>query len=492
MSFVNDAFISYAHIDNEPLPTKTDGWVTLFDKTLRQRLSVKLGKKAVVWRDPKLAGNDIFSDEIDSELERAAVLISVVSPRYVKSESCDKEITRFYEVATKDGRILIGNKCRIFKVIKSPLGKDDALPAAVAGLAGKMLGYQFYQTDDSDTPIELDPAFSEVLGQEFLRKVNTVASNIKDLLDELSGAIVKAPKAAVFLAECARDRRDGREMVQAELQRLGYTVLPDRELSLNETEYIAEVEEMLSRSSLSVHFIGNALGEVTDTTQKSIVLLQNEIAANASRKHGLRRIISIPAQARGANPAQQAFIDALHSEADLQFGADLITGGIEDLKSAISAALKDLETPKEEPRETTEPLVYVMCDPRDLLNSVPLKKSLIARGARVETTVFTGEAKRVREANTQLLMTADAVVLFYGAGDDTWKFFQQSEIQKSRGMRRGHPPFVCTYVAGPATDEKTAIVATEKNIINGLVDLPEGALTPLLQALHLDGDGGKP
>ncbi len=84
LSFANDVFISYAHIDNEPLPAKTDGWVTLFDNTLRQRLRVKPGKNAVIWRDLKLGRANIFYAEIDSQLERAAVLISVLSPRYVK------------------------------------------------------------------------------------------------------------------------------------------------------------------------------------------------------------------------------------------------------------------------------------------------------------------------------------------------------------------------------------------------------------------------
>ena len=39
MSFDSDVFISYAHIDNQPLPGGQDGWVTVFHEALEQFLS---------------------------------------------------------------------------------------------------------------------------------------------------------------------------------------------------------------------------------------------------------------------------------------------------------------------------------------------------------------------------------------------------------------------------------------------------------------------
>ncbi len=43
MSFDQDAFISYAHIDNEPLTPGQKGWVTQFHATLQAMLSQRLG-----------------------------------------------------------------------------------------------------------------------------------------------------------------------------------------------------------------------------------------------------------------------------------------------------------------------------------------------------------------------------------------------------------------------------------------------------------------
>ena len=57
MSFDSDVFISYAHIDNQPLPGGQDGWVTVFHEALEQFLSRFKGGNARVWRDKKLRGN---------------------------------------------------------------------------------------------------------------------------------------------------------------------------------------------------------------------------------------------------------------------------------------------------------------------------------------------------------------------------------------------------------------------------------------------------
>ena len=67
-----------------------------------------------------------------------------------------------------------------------------------------------------------------------------------------------------------------------------------------------------------------------------------------------------------------------------QFGADLITGDVEELRAAIHAALKKLETPvappaPKEPEDPAPKLVYVICDERDRKATMPLRKLLKAR-----------------------------------------------------------------------------------------------------------------
>src|ERR1700682_1299649 len=66
MSFERHLFISYAHIDNQPLTPEQQGWVSRFHSSLEAMLSMRMGHKAEIWRDLKLPGKDIFADEMAS------------------------------------------------------------------------------------------------------------------------------------------------------------------------------------------------------------------------------------------------------------------------------------------------------------------------------------------------------------------------------------------------------------------------------------------
>lgn len=95
MAFDYDVFISYTHIDNKPLGASQQGWIAMLHEALDTRLGQLLGENPRIWRDKKLGGNDRFDQEIIDQLVHAAVLVSVLSPRYLKSEWCSRELSTF-------------------------------------------------------------------------------------------------------------------------------------------------------------------------------------------------------------------------------------------------------------------------------------------------------------------------------------------------------------------------------------------------------------
>src|SRR5579863_3543422 len=125
MNYQHDVFISYAHLDNEPALKGQDGWIDDFHHALSVRVSQIVGRKLDVWRDPKLSGNDIFPQTIKDQLPHSAVLVSVLSPRYVKSTWCTDEFSIFRDACNDTGGIAIGDKARIFKVVKTPVAAAD-------------------------------------------------------------------------------------------------------------------------------------------------------------------------------------------------------------------------------------------------------------------------------------------------------------------------------------------------------------------------------
>ena len=78
MSFEGDAFISYAHLDNVELMEGRKGWVANLHRALEVRLGQLLGKQPQIWRDPKLAGNDVLAQTLLERIRHVAALISVI------------------------------------------------------------------------------------------------------------------------------------------------------------------------------------------------------------------------------------------------------------------------------------------------------------------------------------------------------------------------------------------------------------------------------
>jgi hypothetical protein len=489
-------FISYAHIDNQPITADQQGWVSRFHASLEAMLSMRLGRKALIWRDKKLAGNDIFADEIVAQFPKTALLISVLTPRYVESEWCTREVREFCDVARQSGGVVVSNKSRIIKVIKTPVDSEGALPAVMK----EVLGYEFYVFDDEKAPLELDPIYGPDMAQKYNIKVVKLAWDIAQQLKKLEAAgVAERPEAepvsskpVIYLAECSWDQRQAREALEMDLRLHGYPIVPDRGLPREEAAYVAEVKGLLEQSKLSIHLVGKSYGAVPDgPTQKSVVALQNELAIARSARAGLPRVVWLPEGTQSEQPEQQRFIEMLQTNAEAQFGADVLIGDLEALKGAVHAALEKLAT-REVPAAArgsaagAAGLVYLICDERDREATRPLRRFLRGRGFDVQLPVFEGDAGTVRRSNQDMLTQCEAVIVFYGAGDESWKRTVDSDLRKMKGYR-GEKPLVaaCTYVAEPATGDKTDLIAMEDpNVTNGLGGLSEAAMEPFIKAFQ--------
>lgn len=508
MRFEKDLFISYAHIDNKPLTQEQQGWITRFHASLEALLSMRMGGQARIWRDDKLRGNDVFGPEILDQFAQTAVLVSVLTPRYLNSEWCNKEVAEFCKRAEESGGIVVANKARIFKVLKAPVDTQESLPQVVQAV----LGYEFFTFEDG-TPLELDSAYGEKFAQDYNRKVGKLAWDVSQLLKTLQtepdhqgkggtdyqGKGEDGPaKSTVYLAECSWDRKPAREILEGELKRHGYGVLPDRELPREEEEYVAAVEGLLKRCRLSVHLVGETYGGVPNgRSNKSVVVLQNELAAkqSKSKSDALKRVIWVPEGTHSEQAQQQAFIDALHQNAEAQIGADLITADIESLKTSIHAILTKPEKPESQlPVEQAAAadqvkLIYLICNEKDRKATVPVRKFLKDEGFKVQIPAFEGDATAVREVHQQLMTNAAAVILFYGAGDEAWKRTIDNELKKMPGYRSGKPLLASyTFLADPKTTDKGDLIEMEEpNLIEGFGVFSDTMMAAFVQAMHQSG-----
>jgi hypothetical protein len=511
MSFAQNLFISYAHIDNEPLTPGEKGWVTRFHTSLKALLSMRMGTEVQIWRDEKLQGNDVFSDEIVGRFRQSGALISILTSRYLNSEWCTREAREFCESAQQNGGLVFGNRSRVFKIIKTPVETQETLPAPMRDL----LGYDFF-TEEDGAPLEFDPAYGQKYAERYNKSVGILAFQVAELLKTLAcerkasnrsgdNAAIEPPapsKPAVYLAECSYDRKQTRELLDAELKRLGYLVLPDRQLPSCEAEYVAVVESMLARCQLSIHLVGECYGAVPDgPTGKSVSMHQNELAVARCKRGGFKRLIWLPQGTCSEQVPQQAFIEALHNDAQAQFGADLIAGDAEELRAGMYATLKKIEQPDPPPpdrdacreqnvaREGRKLIYLIIGSEKDRKDSVPLRKLCRQLGFEVALPALEGDASQVRMANQQLLASCDVVILFYGAGDEAWKRAIDNELKKMPGYRDGKSlPATYTYLAEPRTSDKEDLVDIEEpGLIDGMSGLAEAAIVGSMRPLMTEG-----
>ena len=184
----------------------------------------------------------------------------------------------------------------------------------------------------------------------------------------------------------------------------------------------------------------------------------------------------------------------LHQDAEAQIGADLITADMEGLKTAIHAILTKLEKP--EPLHEDQvvaadqaKLIYLICNEKDRKATVPVRKFCRGLGFEVAIPAFEGDATAVREAHQQLMTNADAVILFYGAGDEGWKRTIDNELKKMPGYRSGKPLLASyTFLADPKTTDKEDLIDMEEpNLINGLGGFSDTMMTAFVQAMNPGG-----
>ena len=87
-------------------------------------------------------------------------------------------------------------------------------------------------------------------------------------------------KKSVYLAESTSDLAQQRELVRDELRQRGYEVVPEKKLPLEEGKQTeAAIHSAMEHAVLSVHLIGSRYGSTPEDDPRSVVRIQEELAA---------------------------------------------------------------------------------------------------------------------------------------------------------------------------------------------------------------------
>ena len=447
MATDNDVFISYAHIDNQPLVEGQRGWISELHRILKIRLAQLTGEAPQIWMDERgLHGNDRFADELDQSCPASAVILSVFSPRYLKSDWCQRELQNFLGDPPFELQSRLGNRSRIFKVVKTPVPLEEEPEATQA-----LLGYEFYDVDAATgRPVEFQGAAED----RYLARLNDLAQDLCDTLtlpreareQDPGGAAAAAPAApagsrgTVYLATTTSDLTQQRDEVRRDLESRGYGVLPDAPLPLVGAECRAAVAELQGRASLSIHPLGAYYGAIPEGSEQSLAQLQYELAAERARGGGLTQVIWMPAGATPAEARQKEFTEELVARLNDALEVDLVTTGLESLKTLVLTRLERPASENPEPAAEAGPArVYLVYDPADLETVEPLANRLYDEGLEVVLSLLEGDDAELRQLHQDNLLEADAALIVYDRAPAVWVETKVRELRKSQGYEGARP-----------------------------------------------------
>jgi hypothetical protein len=464
---------------------------------LRKRLRQLLGEEVKIWRDPKLQGNDEFADTLFIRVSEAGVLLSVLSPRYIKSDWCLKELKHFCQEAERGVGLTVNNKSRVFKVVKTHIPRERHPPE----LSGS-LGYEFYEYDEATGRAKEFRA--DLDDRRYWDKFEDLAQDISQQLiniRSLSGAANPAAKtgalgsngrqnghsanghekAIIYLAETTADLKLERDRIRRELTQFGYQVVPDKDLPLQGPKLIETVNEYLRQAQLSVHLIGAHYGIVPELEDRSIVRIQHDLAEARSDNSQFNRLIWLPNDLKPRENRQQAFIEYLSNSPVALKNAELLREKLEDLKTVIQNKLASLHAkPAQEKTDACQTYIYLICEQRDFDAIQPLYQHLYESGFEV---MLPAAGENAIDENQQNLRDCDALLVYFGHGSERWLRTQFSEISKVVDRAKAMLA-QAVYVAPPRSQPKELFRTHVAMVIKNFGDFHPDSLAAFLQKIQ--------
>jgi hypothetical protein len=416
----NDIFISYAHADN------TEGWIDQIHERLFNRLR-QLDRSApfTIWRDRKLTGADVFTDEIYRQLESSGVLISILSPNGLDSNWCQQERERFERAARSTGGLRLGSKIRAIKITKTPSSGDRHQDIF------DTLGYEFYRRDAQTGHFsEFHPT-----SPEFDRLIQEISQEVYDILQQLRmRALSRQPDFTLYVAAVSSDLESWRMRLVDELAAWNCRVYPEVPLASRLSK--ATIAESLDASSLSIHCVGPRRGITLEEETLPIDLLQLACA----RATEISRIVC---QIGQPHPAlEEALTQATtHGSEDLirPPTPDVLLQFVEDRVASLRRA--GVTAPE------ALPTVYVVCSLSEWDDALRLKSCLEAdrRFAAVLPIREVDDKNVRRRDHRDTLKNCQAALVYWGEkSSESWFREEQREVINARLKRRTKPlPALC-------------------------------------------------
>lgn len=275
--YKHDLFISYAHLDNIEVFEQEHGWIEQFYKHLRVLLGQYIGRLDAVdiwWDNKKLDGSILFNQSIADGIKQSAAMITLLSPAYLESAYCRRELDLFYTKAQGERPGLnVGDRSRLLNVLLYNIPYSQ-WPRE---LSDATTGFPFYATDDATDkedkgfPLELeDPHFRKQLHslrKSIVHLLESIKENTDDAGSDPNPPTDTPPSSPppdspfrIYFGDVAESLRILRNRIIKELEKEGYEIIYDVPPPFEGDEHQKAVQDKLERSNLLIHLLDESPG----------------------------------------------------------------------------------------------------------------------------------------------------------------------------------------------------------------------------------------
>jgi len=238
-------FVSYARVDNQAFSGEEKGWITHFINNLRGEVNRRMGREEnySLWMDFRLKGSDELTPELERQVKAAQTLLLFLSPGWLASTWCRRELDLFLEDAGKQtsGCIFVVELDRVER------------PKTIADLRG----HWFWQKTDQDKIRVLGYPVPQPTRQDhssyferLFELADDLATKLKETRIGQSQSLVPT-KATAYVAPAGDALYEQRSNLITELRQFGIDSIP-RNNALDLDSFKQAMERDLAQCS---HFI---------------------------------------------------------------------------------------------------------------------------------------------------------------------------------------------------------------------------------------------
>lgn len=469
------------------------GFVSALCGELNYHFRVVGGATPKIWRDTRsIDAAQQFDGKIDQAIKDSSLLMVVLSPNWMFSDYCRRELAAFTERWKSD---VDGLRERIVVVMKRHVD-DNARPEIMQ----RQSGFRFYTLDEGNE-VETEREFfargrpvddryhieAERLGTVLVRRARQLAHRGDRIVgkdDARAGlSVERRPGKTVFLAKPAADMRAAYNRLVNEIQSLGFAVVPDVARDIpNDATAAAYIDAALAEADVSIHLLGDKMGFAPEEAEP-ILQLQLKRAAvraqngDAQQRTKFQRLIWAPRIVPSATNEETETRKPLDVVArfDSLLPVDAVEGDtISTFVAFVGQRLQRVATPPPVEAETgTNRRIYVYHRPEDVDYAVSVGKALKARDITPKFPAFEGTDAEKVQFHRQMLRACDSVLVCWAAAPDVWVKVTSNELVDWKTLGRTKGFFKRGLVAGPppGKPKKTFVDFCPNDEIDVVLDL---------------------